>query len=139
MYILLYSYDTYKHIRSNFVAQACLLLRLLSLSDTSVSSISMPREIEVTWGIVVNGRPVPSELKRMTILDPYQLVGDVPDPRSLGPLDTLEERFLVDFKATGDVIWLEDALHLEHKSWKTLQRQKARTGPGCGKGLGSCD
>ena len=89
----------------------------------SVSSISMPREIEVTWGLVVNGRPVPSELKRMAILDPYQLQGDLPNPRDVGPLETVEERYLVDFKATGDLLWLEDALSIPHKSWKGLQRQ----------------
>ena len=82
----------------------------------------MPRELGVTLGIVVNGCPVPSELKRMTILDPYQLAGDLPVPHLLGPLDYVEERHLVDFKATGEVTWLEDALHLEHKSWKGLQK-----------------
>ena len=59
----------------------------------------------------------------MTILDPYQLEGLFADPRTLGPLDSMEERLLVDFKATGDVLWLEDALHLEHKTWKSLARQ----------------
>ena len=83
----------------------------------------MARELEVTWGLVVNGHHVPAERKRMAILDPYQLEGLFADPRTLGPLDSMEEWLLVDFKATGDVLWLEDALHLEHKTWKPLQRQ----------------
>ena len=83
----------------------------------------MARDLEVTWGLVINGHPVPAEHKRIAIMDPYHLAGEVPDPRSIGPVDTMDDRLLVNFKATGDVLWLEDALHLEHKTWKSLQRQ----------------
>ena len=83
----------------------------------------MPRDLEITWGLVVNGRPVPAEMKRMSIIDPYQLAQDLVDPRELGPLDVVEQRTLVDFKATGDLLWLEDALSIPHKSWKGLQKQ----------------
>ena len=126
--IYIYHYEYYKHFRSNFVAQAFQLLQLFRLHlflepKVPLAHPTMPRDLEITWGLVVNGRPVPAEMKRMSIIDPYQLAQDLVDPRELGPLDVVEQRTLVDFKATGDVIWLEDALNLEHRTWKSFQKQ----------------
>ena len=83
----------------------------------------MDPALEITWGLVVNGRPIPSEWKHMAILDPYNLMADAPAPYNDMPDAPHIYAHLVDFKATADVLWLEDALRLEHRSWKTVQKQ----------------